>query len=177
VKRQLLCPPPAESRINQPGLMVVDERRLNGYDLGEIEGLGEINPQIRITVTDRRGEPAPGISVTVQPSPGVGVSGTTDDDGVFIAPMAANTQTALVTADLPEGSMVQSVSIASDYANTVAFRSIRKINGPLLTPTEMVLGGVGAITTAVGFLKDIEFMKWAGELMIVGTVFLRIGRG
>ena len=159
----------------QSALMVVHDRR-GVNSVGTIQGLGQLNPQIRVLVTDRRGEPMEGIPVVVIPVPGVQTSGTTDADGAFIAPLSLSTQSAIVRATLPEGESAQSVGVAQGYANTVIFRSIRKASEPLVTALEAGMGLGGIALFLLGHFMKSTILQMVGEVGFIAAVFTRVGR-
>lgn len=133
VKIVKLCPLPASSSIS---------------GLGRIR-LGQGPPRLRVTVVDRRGEPAPGIGISVLSPDNIG-EGVTDDDGAVVVDVPNGKTEAIVIASLPEGEVRQRVVLTSLGMQTVAFRSIRKISGPLVTPVEGIAVLVGISLIVIG---------------------------
>jgi hypothetical protein len=139
--------------------MVMKDRLLrmdvpNGMHIGRSSRMGEIRmgsparAVLHITVSDRRGEPAPGIPVAVLAPDNIG-EGVTDDDGSFSLALPVDLNDAVVLAELPEGEMRQRVLLTPMGAQTVHFKSIKRVNGVLVTTTEGVVGvaGVGLLLT------------------------------
>lgn len=144
VKIAKLCPPPAEPRISGLGRIV----------------LAQGPPSLRVVVFDRRGEPAPGIGVVILAPYNVG-EGTTDSDGAVLVHLPGKIGEAVVVATLPEGEMRQRVLLAPLGMQTVTFRSVRKIDGPVVTPVEGVAGAVGVGLVVLGAILG----KTLGDIM------------
>lgn len=134
-----LCPPAAESRVAVKGL-------------GRIV-LGQGPPRLRVVVSDRRGEPAKGISVVVLSPDNIG-EGITDDDGVVLVNIPGGRTEAVIIATLPEGEMRQRVLLDHLGMQTVTFRSVRKVSGPILTMMEGASGVTGITLILIGALID-----------------------
>jgi hypothetical protein len=133
---------------------------------------------LRVIVTDRRGEPAPGIGITVLSPSNIG-EGTTDDDGAFMVDIPEGKTEALVIATLPEGEVRQRILLAPLGMQTVTFRSVRKITGAFITPVEGIAAGagIGMIITGTllgGVLGDI--LTGIGGSVTAASVYSAISR-
>lgn len=159
-----ICPPAAESRVAVSGL-------------GRII-LAQGPPGLRVIVHDRRGEPAPGIGIVILAPYNIG-EGTTDADGAVLVHLPDKIAEATVVATLPEGEVRQRVLLAPLGMQTVTFRSVRKINGPIITPVEGVaaLVGIGMIVFGVttgGTVGDIA--AGIGGSVTAASVYSTVSR-
>lgn len=168
---------------------------LNGFAVPSLEGspgavlrrgigglgrivLGQGPARIRVIVADRRGEPAPGIGVVVAAPDNIG-KGVTDDDGAVIVNLPEGRTEAVVFADLPEGEVRQKVLLAPLGMQTVQFRSVRKIDGPLVSPIEGVASaiGIGMIVAGAVFGKTLgDILAGIGGSVTAAAVYSAVSR-
>lgn len=140
--------------------------------------LGQGPPRLRIVVTDRRGEPAPGIEVAVL-SPGNVGGGTTDSDGAVLVNLPEGKTEAIVIASLPEGEVRQRILLAPLGMQTVSFRSVRKITGPMITPVEglAAAAGVGMIVAGTVLGRTFgDILTGIGGSVTAAAVYSTISR-
>jgi hypothetical protein len=159
-----LCPPAAESRVAVKGL-------------GRIV-LGQGPLRLRVVVFDRRGEPAPGIRIFVLSPDSLGES-VTDNDGVVLVNLPHDRTEATVIAELPEGEVRQRILLAPIGAHTVTFRSIRKIDGPLVTPVEGAAAAVGVTMIVIGAVMGRIFgdiLAGVGGSITAASVYSAVSR-
>jgi hypothetical protein len=129
-------------------LKVGEDRREIVEKIGWIN-LGQSSARLRVSVMDRRGEPAEGIKIVVLGPRGNLGEGVTDSDGAFLWDVVPDIQEVVLVASLPEGEVRQRVFLSPLGMTTASFRSIKRIDGYLVTPVEGVasIAGVGLIVT------------------------------
>jgi len=149
-------------------------RLSDSIELGQEKA--KFSGQVRVLVQDLRDKPIPGIEVEVRN----GVSSLikkTDWRGVAIVPFETSSDSVDVVARLPEGPALQSqVTTARALKEPIVFRSVDITPEPFLTPVELVSGAVGIVAGAIGFIRNIEWLKAVGEAFFVVALFSKVAR-
>ena len=161
------------------GELVVRERlREATNDIGWIR-LGQTQARLRVAVTDRRGEPAEGIKIIVLGPEGPIGEGVTDGDGAFLWDVTPGISDVVLVALLPEGEARQRVFLLPMGMTTASFRSIRKIDGYLITPVEGVASalGIGMIVTGAVIGKVLgDILMGIGGSITAASVYSAVSR-
>lgn len=159
----------------QPALMVVDGwRKVNG--LGRFT-LGQGPARVRVVVSDRKGEPFPGVPVVVAtPAAGNVGEGRTDEDGVLIVQVPAGTNEVTVFANLPEGEIRERSLLSPLGPTIVSVRSVRRAPQPFLTPLELGFGVGGIALFILGTTTKLRPVEVVGEIAFIAALFTRVGR-
>jgi hypothetical protein len=132
----------------------------------------------RLLVKDLKDRAFSGVPFTISRS-GVGelpITGYTNGGGSAVVTFATTAPQFDVQIQLPEGPVSKTMTVVDAASDVMLLRSVQEAPQPILTPVEMIAGGSGLALTLVGFLTGFSALERLGEVLIVATVFTRIGR-
>lgn len=169
--------------MDQPNLFVVPYRK-QGWIATRIEGVGlgaMRQVTVRVLVQDFKDRPMSGIAIKVwDTKKAVEVArGETSGSGTAVIYARIETDAAALTvsAELPEGEAIKTVSVSQVSGEVIAFRSVEEAPQPLVNTMEIAAGAGGAALFAAGEIWDIKPMSILGEILVIAAIFERVGRG
>lgn len=159
----------------QPSMMIVRGRI--GW-LGDDASPASPPVTFRLLIKDLKDRGFSGVPFTISRR-GIGelpITGYTNGGGSAVVTFTTSSPQFDVQVQLPEGTVSKPMSVQDAASDVMTLRSVQEAPQPILTPVEMIAGGSGLALTLVGFLTGLTALERLGEVLIVATVFTRIGR-